>query len=381
MNKPYKSDLPVRLVLSHGLESDAYGKKLRWLAAVAESRGICAESINYYTEETEDAPSSLIRDPLQRRDVLEARLAKIVEEQPQVQLVLAGSSLGGWVSCTVACERPVGGLLLLAPALGLASYPFQPATPLAKEIVVVHGFEDDIIPFSNSVEFASKNNATLIALPDGHRLQNDFCALASALDLLLDKLNLPSRGVLQRGRDLVKRIDRILYWLDPARTGCVENSGMEDEYMALAGATARKILSDAHASEEALHQVFREAFADPADLESSKPYTRELALAAFLIDSMGSSKPFRAGSISKESLSVASKIAARWQVRPPRDGARIPLVLEAIRKVWQKQPDLRLGQLLMNTLVTAGPCPELFYTEDDTLVKLLENEKERGEGR
>jgi uncharacterized protein YihD (DUF1040 family) len=31
-----------------------------------------------------------------------------------------------------------------------------------------------------------------------------------------------------------------------------------------------------------------------------------------------------------------------------RDPKRIPEVLEAVRKVWEKDPDQRLGQLLLN---------------------------------
>lgn len=33
-----------------------------------------------------------------------------------------------------------------------------------------------------------------------------------------------------------------------------------------------------------------------------------------------------------------------------RDPARIPRILEALRVEWEKQPDMRLGQLLVNSL-------------------------------
>lgn len=50
-----------------------------------------------------------------------------------------------------------------------------------------------------------------------------------------------------------------------------------------------------------------------------------------------------------------------------RNPKRIPNILKEIEKHWQKYPDLRLGQLLINV---AGHI--LFYIEDEDLVKKLE---------
>ena len=51
-----------------------------------------------------------------------------------------------------------------------------------------------------------------------------------------------------------------------------------------------------------------------------------------------------------------------------RDAQRIPVVLSEIQKVWEKNPDLRLGQLLMNC------CPNenvLYNIEDDKLLERI----------
>ena len=56
-----------------------------------------------------------------------------------------------------------------------------------------------------------------------------------------------------------------------------------------------------------------------------------------------------------------------------RDPKRIPVVLEAIRVEWEKNPDLRLMQLLVNTL-DARPSP-LFPVEDDVLLAKLQKPK------
>ena len=55
----------------------------------------------------------------------------------------------------------------------------------------------------------------------------------------------------------------------------------------------------------------------------------------------------------------------------PRDPKRIPEVLRLIEEVWQKNPDWRLGQLLLNHINPVSPCPELYYIADDALLRRL----------
>ncbi len=50
-----------------------------------------------------------------------------------------------------------------------------------------------------------------------------------------------------------------------------------------------------------------------------------------------------------------------------RDPKRIPKILKAIEKVWEKYPDMRLGQLITNVIEEE----HLFYIEDDSLIKVL----------
>ncbi len=56
-----------------------------------------------------------------------------------------------------------------------------------------------------------------------------------------------------------------------------------------------------------------------------------------------------------------------------RDPARIDFVLAELRKVWASNPNLRLGQLLVNLIRPSEPCPQVFYFEDDELLNLLRN--------
>lgn len=51
-----------------------------------------------------------------------------------------------------------------------------------------------------------------------------------------------------------------------------------------------------------------------------------------------------------------------------RDPKRIPVILDLIKTYWEKNPQLRLGQLLINFDVTT--C-DLYHLEDEELEVML----------
>jgi len=53
-----------------------------------------------------------------------------------------------------------------------------------------------------------------------------------------------------------------------------------------------------------------------------------------------------------------------------RKPERIPVVLDAIRKIWEQHPDLRLGQLL-SFVTPDGHDADIFYWEDDQIIKTI----------
>ncbi len=68
----------------------------------------------------------------------------------------------------------------------------------------------------------------------------------------------------------------------------------------------------------------------------------------------------------------------------PRNPARIPEILDALKELWELAPDLRLGQLLLNFAFRGGDYKEktnyLMYEQEDNitlenLLKKLESEK------
>jgi uncharacterized protein YihD (DUF1040 family) len=56
-----------------------------------------------------------------------------------------------------------------------------------------------------------------------------------------------------------------------------------------------------------------------------------------------------------------------------RDPKRIPALLETLRSEWEKHPDLRLGQLIVNAVTrhVGGQLStsDIFYIEDDILLE------------
>lgn len=68
-----------------------------------------------------------------------------------------------------------------------------------------------------------------------------------------------------------------------------------------------------------------------------------------------------------------------------RDPKRIKPLLAEIEKQWERFPDWRFGQLIEN-MKRFYDINDLFYIEDDKMLKLIENfmrkfelEKEKGE--
>ncbi|HOT30423.1 MAG TPA: hypothetical protein PLU72_19775 [Candidatus Ozemobacteraceae bacterium] len=58
-----------------------------------------------------------------------------------------------------------------------------------------------------------------------------------------------------------------------------------------------------------------------------------------------------------------------------RDIKRIERMLATIKEKWLLNPDLRLGQIIINAVRPEHPCPEVFYIEDTELEKSISTMK------
>lgn len=155
---------------AHGKETGPEAAKIQYLAAIAKARGFHVESPDY----------SDLADPDERVERLLA-LAPVASER----LVLAGSSMGAYVSLVASAQLRPQGLYLLAPAIGLAGYATQDPKPHAEVSVVSHGWNDEIVPVENVIRFAQRYGIELHLLNSDHRLLTVLPLLGGLFELFL----------------------------------------------------------------------------------------------------------------------------------------------------------------------------------------------------
>ena len=149
----------MKVIFSHGKESGPWGSKIKRLADTASSQGFGVDSIDY----------SGITRPDARVEKLSNYL--MAEQEP---FVLAGSSMGGYVSMVAAEKFSPIGIFLLAPALYVDGYLHQEYKLDLPNITIVHGWSDDVIPMQNSIKYAQQAKCNLHLIDGDHRLNSSI---------------------------------------------------------------------------------------------------------------------------------------------------------------------------------------------------------------
>lgn len=169
-------------ILSHGFESGPEATKVTALAEVAESMG--------WSHQRPDYTDLDARGQISRFGDVHARLQRLLElARAAAQggpLVLAGSSLGAWISGQVSLQVPVRGLFLMAPPIQMGPAPALQAADVP--IAIVHGWHDELIPAAQVVEWARPRSADLLLVNDRHRLGDHVDASAQAFAALLARI-------------------------------------------------------------------------------------------------------------------------------------------------------------------------------------------------
>ena len=169
-------------ILSHGFESGPDATKVTALAEAAERLGWSHERPDYTDLDAKREAGELGDVPAR----LERLLALARERAAKGPLVLAGSSLGAWISGAASLQVPVRGLFLMAPPIAM-----QGAFPLDAARVptsIVLGWHDELIPAAEVVDWARERDARLLLVDDTHRLSNHVAASAEAFAALLASL-------------------------------------------------------------------------------------------------------------------------------------------------------------------------------------------------
>lgn len=169
------------VILSHGLESGPQATKVTALAAAAESLGWTSERPDYLDL---DATRDVARLPDRLERLLEhCRAALSANRGP---LVLAGSSMGAFISALASLEIDVRGLFLLAPPVRIAGYRDLDAARVPTSIL--HGWRDELIPAADVVAWAAPRCDELTLVDDSHRLADHVDYGAQAFARYLERL-------------------------------------------------------------------------------------------------------------------------------------------------------------------------------------------------
>ncbi|WP_421570090.1 hypothetical protein [Stenotrophomonas sp. PD6] len=169
-------------ILSHGFESGPDATKVTALAEVAQRLGWTHERPDY-------TDLDALREVSSVGDV-RARLQRLVEHAAAAAargpVVLAGSSLGAYISAIASLQVPVRGLFLMVPPTRMGPMPALDAAPVPTS--VVHAWHDELIPAADVIAWAQARSARLLLVDDGHRLNHHVDASAQAFEALLATL-------------------------------------------------------------------------------------------------------------------------------------------------------------------------------------------------
>ncbi len=158
------------VIYNHGKDSIPWGEKALALAEVAKRHGVMFISPDYQASNDPD---------LRVKQLLSMDLSAYRE------IVMVGSSMGGYV-ITVASEiiKPKG-LFLIAPAFYLPGYQCTEFKPHADRIEVFHGWQDEVVPPENVWRFCRQHRAGLHMMDADHRLLSVLPVMAVAFDRFL----------------------------------------------------------------------------------------------------------------------------------------------------------------------------------------------------
>lgn len=169
-------------ILSHGFESGPDATKVTALAEAAERAG--------WTHERPDYTDLDARREFSEVGDVPARLQRLLElartAAARGPLVLAGSSLGAYISGLASLQVPVAGLFLMAPPVRMGHAQPLAAAPVPTSIL--HGWHDELIPAAEVVEWARARSDRLLLVDDGHRLAGHVDASATEFATLLEAL-------------------------------------------------------------------------------------------------------------------------------------------------------------------------------------------------
>lgn len=155
---------------AHGKESGPWGTKITYLADIARQHGWEVMSPDY----------SHTHDPHERVQHLK------LENPVARKLILVGSSMGAYVAGHGCSFLKAQALFLMAPAFYFPGWDEEPAD-CPQDTVVVHGWNDDIVPVAVAIRFSQARKAALHILDSGHNLTDQLETLGQLFSSCLQR--------------------------------------------------------------------------------------------------------------------------------------------------------------------------------------------------
>lgn len=160
---------------AHGMESGPWGTKITHLAALATQRGWKSVSPDFsFTKNPQERVRFLLGEP---------------PDAGAAPLILVGSSMGAYVAAHVCARLKPAALFLMAPAFYFPGWDEEPQE-LPARTVVVHGWQDDVVPVDVALRFAQAHRAELHLLNSGHSLTDQLPTLGLLFENLLQQVEL-----------------------------------------------------------------------------------------------------------------------------------------------------------------------------------------------
>lgn len=168
--------MPGHVILSHGSDSGPEATKVSALVRMAEALGWSTFRPDYREE-----------DKLGYAGSVPPRIARLVEAMRSAPrpLVLAGSSMGAFVSGLASLHVPCQGLFLVALPIDIPGCPRRFDAARGVPGMLVHGYRDEMCPVDATVAFARERGMPALLLDDDHRLGNHVAMLERQFELFL----------------------------------------------------------------------------------------------------------------------------------------------------------------------------------------------------
>ena len=133
------------IIFSHGKLGTPNSNKIKELSIIAKEKNFDTIAIDY----------TKCKNVEERIEKLYKTINKIATKN----IVLVGSSMGGYISTVVSENKNIKALFLMCPAFYLPWYEHQSFKPSTKNITIVHGKQDETVSYKNSVIFSNKHKS------------------------------------------------------------------------------------------------------------------------------------------------------------------------------------------------------------------------------